>query len=315
MMVGHAALAFAIAALLAHRLGFSPERALSVGLVAGLFAVVPDVDMGYAFIAIATAGTLDLSVLQATFWDAGLTVHRGMTHSLVVGGIAALGFGLTAFRSYRRLAGVAVLGSLFVGTILYLSLVEVGVMLSFLLAGIAVVAGARYFDIGPKPILGAALVGVLSHPFGDIFTGSAPELFYPLNISVLPHRVLLSPDPTLHLLLSFVLELLTIWFAVAVYLRFRDERLSDHVHRRAVFGAGYAAAILALPAPTLAVSYHFVFSVLAVGLVGVSVDLPLPDLSSQDSRRTTLVTALAAISMAWLGYTTAYAFLQLSVLV
>jgi hypothetical protein len=48
MFLGHGLAAFAIAASVAARRGWRGERALAVGLVAGLFATLPDVDMLYA---------------------------------------------------------------------------------------------------------------------------------------------------------------------------------------------------------------------------------------------------------------------------
>lgn len=313
MMVGHAAVAFVLGALLARYWGFAPERALLVGFAAGAFAVVPDVDMGYALVGIATSFPTDLSSLQSTFWDSGLEVHRGLTHSLVIGAVGAVGFGAIAHRGAWRVLGGALLAGLLVATPLYAGLLAVGVMTSFLAAGVVVVYVALTYDVSPRSILAAALLGILSHPFGDIFTGTAPQLFYPFDLRVLPSRVLLSADPTIHLLSVFALELLVIWLAVDVYLRLRGERLWPHVHRRAVLGAGYAAVVLAVPPPTLDVSYHFVFSILAVSVVGV-VDLPVPDLQTPEGRRVVGLTALTAVSVALLAYTGAYVVLHLDAL-
>ncbi|PSP36905.1 hypothetical protein BRC66_07750 [Halobacteriales archaeon QH_2_66_30] len=306
MMVGHAALAFAIAAWVSHRYGFEAERALLVGAAAGAFAVVPDVDMGYALVGLATAGTVDPSVLQETFWDSGLTVHRGMTHSLVVAGVAGVGFGLLAYRDSRRLAGLGLLTGMVVATGVFLGVLETGVMASFVLAGVVVAIGARRAGVEPESVLAAALVGVLSHPFGDLFTGTAPKLLYPFDVRLLPTRVTLSADPTLHLLGAFATELATVWLAFAVYMAVRGRPLRGHVHRRAILGAGYAAAVLAFPPPTLSVSYHFVFSVLAVGVVCGSVDVPTPDLRCPETRRTVLLTSLTAITVALVAYAAAY---------
>lgn len=306
MMVGHAALAFAIAAWVTHRFGFAPERALLVGAAAGAFAVVPDADMGYAFVGPATAGTADPSVLLDSFWDTGNIVHRGMTHSLVVAGIAGVAFGLTAYRGVARLAGAVVLAGIVVATATFVGTLETGVMASFVAAGAFVAVGARQAGVESRYVLAAALIGVLTHPFGDLFTGTAPTLLYPLDVRLLPTRVTLAPDPTLHLLGAFALELATVWLALAVYLLLREQPLRAHVHPRAVLGAGYAAAVLALPPPTLAVSYHFVFSVLAVGLVIGPADLSVPNLRCVRSRRSVLLTGLAAVTVAWLSYTVAY---------
>ena len=116
MIVGHPAVGFVVAAWAAHRLGAGRERALVIGLVAAGFAIAPDVDIGYALVGLATAGTTDPWALVDAFWEAGNSVHRGPTHSLLVGGIAAIGFGPSAARDPRRLAAVAGLAVLVIAT-------------------------------------------------------------------------------------------------------------------------------------------------------------------------------------------------------
>lgn len=310
MMVGHAALAFALTALIAVRLGVSSERALLVGAVAGAFAVTPDFDMGYAFVGVVTADTLAPSVLQAAFWEAGLVVHRGMTHSLVVGGVTALGFGLLAYSRLGRAAGAAILAGLVAATFAFVGPLETGVLSSFVVAGGAVTAGALWLGLTQREVLGTALVGILTHPFGDLFTGTAPVLLYPLEGRHLPEQVVLFDEPTLHLLGAFGIELATIWAALLVMLWLRDRPIRQYIHHRAVAGVTYGAAVLALPPPTLDVSYHFVFSVLAVGSVGAAVDLPLPAFRERATQYTVLLTALTAITLAWASYAIVYAVSQ-----
>lgn len=143
------------------------------------------------------------------------------------------------------------------------------VMAAFVLAGLAVATLAVEFGgLGPRTVLATALLGLLSHPFGDLFTGEPPRLLYPFGSRLLTDRVLLSPDSTLHLLGAFGVELATIWLAALVYCRLTHRSLRTHVHWRAAFGVAYAGAALALPPPTVDSSYRFVFSVLAVGAVG-----------------------------------------------
>jgi hypothetical protein len=115
---------------------------------------------------------------------------------------------------------------------------------------------------------------------------------------------MLAGDPTLHLLGAFGIELATIWLAAAVFVRLRGEHLFVHVDRRASLGASYAAAAVVLPAPTLDVSYHFVFTVLAVGAVGV-LTWRRPFAVADDRLRAGL-TGLAAVTLAWAAYGLAY---------
>jgi membrane-bound metal-dependent hydrolase YbcI (DUF457 family) len=306
-MVGHAALAFALAAGAAAYLGIEHEEALLFGAVAGAFAVVPDVDIGYAVVGLATTGSVDLASLPDVFWETGNTVHRGLTHSFVVETAAALLFGLLAHRGRWRAVAVAGLAGVVVVTVAVLGALEGGVLASFLLAGAAVTLGARrWTGLWPRTVFAAALVGLLSHPFGDVFTGTSPTLLYPFDVSLLPERVLLSSDPTLHLLGAFATELATVWLAVVVYFSLRDRPLFGCFRRRAALGTGYAGTVLLLPAPTLAVSYQFVFSVLAAGAVVALVGRSTVEVRSAHARRTALVTGLSTVTVAWLAYLVAY---------
>ena len=306
MMVGHAALAFALGAWLADWAGVDAGKALLIGAAAGGFAIVPDADMGYAFVGLLTAGTLDPSVLLNSFWDAGLTVHRGMTHSLVIGLFSAIAFGLFAGNNLRRAAGVALLGGAVIVTGVLLGFLEGGVMASFVVAGGAVTLIARRAGLEPQTVFGAALIGLLSHPFGDLFTGTAPTLLYPFDIRLLPTRVTLSADPTIHLIGAFALELAAIWLAILVYARLRNLLVGERIHPTAAAGAVYAGVVLFIPPPTLDVSYHFVYSVLAVSSIGLLTDLPRPDLRSVRSRQAVFLTGLTAATVALLSYGVAY---------
>lgn len=305
-MVGHAALAFAIGAWLADWAGFDVETALVAGVAAGGFAIVPDADMGYAIVGPATAGTLDPTVLQERFWDAGLVVHRGMTHSLVIGFLSAVAFGLCARQGLWRLLGAVSLAAGVLLTGVFVGPLQAGVMASFVGAGVAVTLLAVYAGLSARTVFGGALVGLLSHPFGDLFTGTAPTLLYPFDIRLLPVRVTLSSDPTIHLIGAFALELATIWLAILVYSRLKGLPVAERVHPGAAMGAVYAGVVFFLPPPTLDVSYHFVYSVLAVSAIGLLSDLPLPDMQSPRCRHAVFLTGLTAMSVALVSYTVAY---------
>jgi len=303
MFVGHGVLAFAIAASVATHRGWTSDRALLVGVVAGLFATLPDVDMVYALLGV-LSGAEGLFAASDAFWGAASVVHRAVTHSLVLGAVAAVGFAAWRGRSDPRLLALALvsLGGL-VGAVAYVSgpiaLVVVGVVV---LAGLGIVRAARSADFGPAVVCWTAALGLLSHPFGDLFTGTPPQFLYPVEATLLAERLTLHPDPTLHLLGAFFVELATLWLGLVVLARLRGWDLSVRVSRRAGLGVGYAGAVFALPAPTLEVSWPFVFSVLAVGLLGV------PIRAREETGRTwyALATALTAVTVAALAYTTAY---------
>lgn len=352
MFVGHALLAFALAATLARILGWSPERSLSVGVVAGIFAALPDVDMAYALLGVAGVGLADALTLAQAFWAAGNVVHRAVTHSLVLAVPTALAVALwvagrrrgASPRADRRRGAGALLLS---GGLVVVAGVEsgpLGAAITVLFCGLALlVAGqvARRTDLSPAVVGLAAAVGLLSHPFGDLFTGQPPAMLYPLDATLFPARVTLNADPTLHLLSAFGVELATVWLALVVWARLRGVSLRGVASPWAGVGTGYAAVLFLLPPPTLSVSYHFVFSVLAVGALGlapvvrrrglfdrggVGSDGPAQRLGvgspfgvgtrpdggrspSVTARRTLLaavVTGLSAVTLAWAAYGVAY---------
>lgn len=301
MFVGHALLAFALGALAARWLGVSRERALQLGIVAGLFAAVPDVDIVYAPFGLVMGVAENLTA--DSFWAAANVVHRGPTHSLVLGTALAIAVGLWAAgsRSARALSlaiGIALVTVTAVSSGPTAGLVTV----VFVFAAVGVATFAQSRDISPESVTGLALLGLLSHPFGDLFTGGPPPFLYPFDVTVVAERVLLHPDPTTHLLAAFAIELAAVWLAVWTYVHLCGYTLTELVRPRAALGTGYAAAVLFLPAPTLEQSAHFVFSVLALGVIGA----PTRPFRQDIDWLETLVTGLAAVTIAALAYAMAY---------
>ena len=302
VFVGHAFVAFAIGAVAADRLGASRDRALLFGVAAGAFAFVPDVDMLYAVVGLLQADPTGVWDATAAFWDASKAVHRAVTHSLLVAGPAAAGFALAAGRRGRYLAAGPLLAVVALGWFADgpLAAVMLGV---FAAGGVAVAIGAARLGLDQRAILLAALLGLVTHPFGDLFTGAPPPLFYPIGAEVFGDRVTLLADPTLNLLAVFAIELAAIWLGVGVALRFVDRSAVELVEPRAGIGALYGAAVFVLPPPTLETSYHFVFSVLAVGSVGA---VPLVGRLDRERAAGAAVSALAAITLAGAAYAVAY---------
>lgn len=303
MFVGHAFVAFALAAAGAAWLGVDTRRAMWFGIVAGAFAVVPDVDMAYAVLGLLQADSANMWAATAAFWDASKAVHRAVTHSLVVALPAAAGFALAVDRRWWPMAAVPLAGIVALGWFVEGTLAA-AMLLLFVLAGVAVATVGSRLGFGRNAVLLAALVGLGSHPFGDLFTGTPPPLLYPIGPAVFGERVALMPEPTLNLLGVFALELAAIWAGVAVAARLSGWSLTEAIDRRAAVGALYGAAVLVLPPPTLETSYHFVFSVLAVGTVGASTLAGRPD--RQQVVRAGL-TGLAAVTLAGGAYALGYA--------
>jgi membrane-bound metal-dependent hydrolase YbcI (DUF457 family) len=307
MFVGHSAIAFVLGSMLAYILGYNNEKIIGFGVLAGAFAIVPDLDMGYAFIGILKSGATDISTLQEEFWASGLVVHRGITHSLVIGLFGSLSFGLIAFNKSIKALGFLILIVLMILTLIYNGLLEFAVIVTFSIGGVFISSISRYANANPIMILYCSFIGILSHPFGDIFTGSSPELLYPLDFRILPTRVLLSSDPTLHFLGAFTIELLAIWLAFGVYIKLQNHNIRQYIHYYvATLGIFYSITIISLPPPTLSVSYHFVFTIILAGIIGILAEIPNPKVHSKQSRRRIFLTGLSVITVGLISYSTVY---------
>jgi len=307
MFVGHALLAFGLLALATRRRGLSADRAFVVAAVAALFATLPDVDMAHALVGVVGAAGGDVWTLSEGFWAASTVVHRAVTHSALLAAPAAAAFAL--WPAHRRVATALLAGLVAVAFVASGSLAA-AVMALFCLVGIAVAIGAAVLGVGARGTFVAAFVGLFTHPFGDLFTGDPPRLLYPLGADLVGSRVAPFRDPTLDLLAAFGAELVAVWFGVAVAVALSGRRFRDLVDARAALGAGYAAAAFVLPPPTMATSYQFVFSILAVGIVGI---VPTRRPRSWQSLSPTATdaarvatTGLTAVTVAGLAYTVAY---------
>lgn len=308
MFVGHGLVAFALAAAAAHLAGWSRERALLVGLVAGAFGLAPDVDMVYAPLGLLGAnGPLDAA---EGFWATGNQVHRAVTHSLVVGGVAAAGVAAWATRAHSaRALALLAFGGLTVVAGLVSGPVAAGVVLVFGAVALGLAALARRRGLRARTVGAAAALGLLSHPFGDLLTGEPPAFLYPFDTTLVAARPELFADSTLNLLAPLYLELATAWLALLVYLWVDGHGPREYLSDRASLGVGFAGAAFLVPAPTLEVSYHFVFLLLGVG-AALAAPLPLVEVRSladlRDHPLRTAVTGLAAVTLAVVGYTLVY---------
>jgi membrane-bound metal-dependent hydrolase YbcI (DUF457 family) len=301
MFVGPATAAFGAGALLALLAGVSRRRAAALAAVAGLFAAVPDVDMAYAIVGLVGVDPTQPVSAANSFWGASTAVHRGVTHSLAVALPAAAAFALAP--THRRTA-VGILAAIV--TVVFAASGPVAGVVVALFAAFGWVFAQFGYAVGVRgrSLLAVAVVGLASHPFGDLLTGEPPALLYPLDVVVFGDTVVLSADPTVHLLSAFGVELAAIWLGVLGALAIADRRLGEFVDYRAAAGASYALAVLAVPAPTLDASYQFVFSVLAVGTVGVAPKPTAP--RTLPGLPTAALTGLAAVTVAGVAYAVTY---------
>ncbi len=168
-------------------LGLSRERAVQLGVIAGLFAAVPDVDIVYAPFGLLVGAAENLTA--DGFWETANVVHRGPTHSLLLGAALAVAAGLWATESRpARIASLAIGVAATVLTGVLSGPIAGLVMLVFVLAVLGVATVAQSRDISPRTVAGLALLGLLTHPFGDLFTGGPPPFFYPFDVTLVAER-------------------------------------------------------------------------------------------------------------------------------
>jgi hypothetical protein len=105
------------------------------------------------------------------------------------------------------------------------------------------------------------------------------------------------------LAVTFV-ELSAVWVGVVVYVRVAGRSLRRAVAPRALLGVAYAAAVVALPRPTMADAHWLGFSIAPTALVG------LPSLwtpaTPADRRLRAAATGLVTLTLAAVAYLLAY---------
>lgn len=269
MIVGHAFLAFIISALAGFYWGKEPKQCILIGFFGLLFALLPDVDILFAWKEVLVILKSGVFGFVEAFWDASRNFHRGISHSLVTLLLAQVSF--LAYRKFEQRSLLAFTPiSLTVFGYLLSGIPAAAVLGVFSLLGAFVTHHSREFLSLPEFAL-ASGAGLLTHPFGDIFTGTPPDFFFPLDFPVIGSRVVLNADPVLNLFSVFFIELSTVFAAFAVFTFLRRESLVSMLHPASLLGLGYAPLYFLIPDPTLSNSYRFVFSSVGLGLLSVLV--------------------------------------------
>lgn len=323
MFLGHAFAALAIGVAVARLAGGDDATALSLGVVAAAAAILPDLDLlvGAGTYLVQTIGPGGSS--WEGLWGTSNAIHRGLSHTLLGGvGIATVLAGTAMGRRHGRedrprIALAALTVALAVGLGVIWIARKVGgtselLALAIVLAG-AVVLGAVVaprMEIGGIAIAGAALLGVLSHPFGDVFMSTPPRVFYPLYVPFLTESVRLASDPTLNLLAISFVELGTIWAGVLALANATRTPIRPLLSPWAGLGLAYPLLMVFLPRPTMTDAHWLGFTLVPFGLVGL---LGFLGVFGRSWRRSTSVasaagTALGTVTVAALAYLLAYGF-------
>ena len=314
MFVGHEFLAFAVGVVAARLAGKSDGAALAIGLLAGASAFLPDLDLLVGALAYGSVLTGGTTASWEGLWGVSNTIHRGVSHTVLggLGGAVVLTATVVGWRSWRNdgrlpvLAAIAVGGAV-VGTLLDIAVTAGGVREAFsmgLVLGGAVVLGTVAASKTTRSIgdlFGAAAIGFLTHPFGDVFLAAPPEFLYPLDTGLLTDSVRLAPDPTLNLLAIALVELGAVWVGLLAYATVSETGIRRATDRRAVVGLGYPLLMAFVPTPTM-VDAHWL-GITLVPLAGIGL-LARSAAGAPTHERvfSKLVTGLATMTIGALAY-------------
>lgn len=220
VIIGHLAVAFilvSISYLFASKK--SNEAILVIASIAAVFSLVPDIDILLP-LAISSNSITSPEAVVSNFWAASTQYHRGVTHSLLTtlsGSIFAVGSFYRdsvsklffSFSIVISLIGAVFSAQLFVLGIFWLSVVTISIFIR------------RNTSLSLRDIAVSSSIGLLSHPFGDIFTGEPPAFLYPFNLSFIETRVTFASEPTTHFFILFFIELALSLAAIAIFYKLK----------------------------------------------------------------------------------------------
>ncbi|WP_414836310.1 metal-dependent hydrolase [Candidatus Nanohalococcus occultus] len=306
MIVGHFFLAFTLAALVALKAGLDAQKTLTIALTAAAFSIVPDIDIVYAFTAVSTFidGT---SVFVETFWKSSSQIHRGITHSLITGIIGAVASTLCFRTKNFYLEVLAVLTGFVVGMALE-GVVTAVVLVLYVFSALFL---ARFTSdrLTVKWFFIAAFIGLVGHPFGDLFTGTPPRFLYPLSLNFLTGRIVLVGQPVLNLLAVFFIELSTVIAAVFCFGYLKKFSFRDQLNGKILFSCFFGLTAFLIQAPTHESSYQFVYSLVGFSLLGSGTATSLSGRTGVERNYFFAVNLVSAAALASVSYLAAYLLL------
>lgn len=314
MYLGHSFLAFAVVVTAGHLLDLDRRRVLVLGGLAAGYGLLPDVDVWRTLYVFLRSGPDDVFPTEQHVWAHSWVVHRALTHSVLTGGTAAIVSGLAVRASggdsTRARIGAATAIALAAAVLLAFAarsagtagLVTVGLFLGGAV-GLAVAGSRRGATTGG--VAAVAAVGLLAHPFGDLWMGRPPALLAPVVSEPPLGEATLSSDPVLHFLAAVAVELALLGACVHLLCALGGRRVREYLSPLALVGVGYAAVLGRVPPPTFAEAYQF-----STGLFGLSVAVAI--LAGRLGRGDGplgrgFVTGVAAFALGLAAYAAAYA--------
>jgi hypothetical protein len=314
MYLGHSFLAFGIVATAGYRLEVDRRRVLVLGALAAGYGLLPDVDVLRTVYVFLRAGPEGVFPTEQHLWRHSWVVHRALTHSVVSGGVAAAVAALVVRTGGRGRPRVRLLttGGIVVATAGLLAgayasagapgVATLGLFLggAVALAGVGRRRGATASDVGA-----AAALGLLTHPFGDFWMGRPPSFLWPVVAGAPLEEVALSADPVLHFVGAVAVEVALLAWCLYLLRLLYGRPTAAYLSPLALVGAGYAAVLGRVPAPTFAEAYQF-----STGLFGLAVAVALLvwGLGRTEGRAARAFTSgVAAFGLGLAGYAAAYA--------
>lgn len=276
MFIGHEVSAFVLAASIAVVAGVKQSRALTIGMIAGCFGVLPDLDIFYAAVSYLFAIGQGTAIGWNAFWGIANNVHRIVTHPLPVAVTGALIAWTVATivsgNSNRRtpILAVGTGGGIMLIAVSYFESVglEAAAVAIIYFATIAVVGLylSTQTKVSTQWIGVAAGVGLIIHPFGDVFMAVPPPLFAPFRFDTFLTRIVLSTHSTINLLAITAVEILIVWVGVLTATYLSNSDMSSMAHPTVVVGALYGLLGFVLPTPTMADAHLFGFTIVPLAV-------------------------------------------------
>lgn len=211
MIIGHGPVAFILLFVgLTYFSELPKSKITTIALVGCFAAILPDIDIVFPLVSVLSLSTLSVEQISTQFWASSEIYHRAATHSIIILwsllGIAGLSLFLQEYVSKNTI--VAILGITVCFTIALLFL-PIGLPIKILLVTIVLAVNTAYTYtneiLSKQELVATFSVGFFIHPFGDMFTGTPPEVFYPLTPPITLTRVTFV-EPTLHFILVFLVE-------------------------------------------------------------------------------------------------------------
>lgn len=274
MFVGHFAIPFLLLYfLLDTYTELNQSQIITFCIISGIYGLVADLDIVFAFVEtiLVIVNTGNISIDK--FWDISRNFHRQSTHSLFVGTLSIIGIVIQSTYIDDSTNPYDNIGFDFIISIAVGSLI--GFLTGTLARGILVsglfvfcvlsITRAILFQISFNKhiVFVSAVIGILSHPFGDIFTGAPPEFFYPLY-EINLERIVLFTNETLNLSVLFLFESLLVVLLILVYAN--GKNITLNMIRITPLAAVISGLIISyvIPSPSINNPYQFVSSILVL---------------------------------------------------